>query len=71
MTPAILRPTTPSDQLDGQLKAMFEGEAASRTPSQDAAMLDAAIRAAELAKPLDADRRRLEAALGRGFPAAA
>ena len=71
MTPAILPPSDASDRLDAQLKALFEGEAASRTPSQDAATLDAAVRAAELAKPLDADRRRLEAALGRGFPAAA
>ena len=64
--------TTPApDPRDAALKALFEREAASRTPAQDAALLDAAARAAEAAQPLETERRRLEAALGYGFPAAA
>ena len=67
------RPQLPptADLLADRLKALFDAEAASRTRAQDAALLDAAIVAAEPARPLETERRRLEAALGRGFPVAA
>lgn len=57
--------------IDHQLKTLFEAEAASRTRAEDEALLAAAIDAAETATPLEAERRRLEAALGYGFPIAA
>ncbi len=60
-----------NEEIDRQLHELFQGAAGARTPSQDAALLDAAIEAAETPRPLDSDRRRLEAALGRGFPRAA
>ena len=58
-------------RVEEQLKALFEAEAASRTRAEDEALFEAARIAAESAVPLQNERRRLEAALGRGFPAAA
>ncbi len=71
--PAASRPQLPptAAALADPLRALFDAEAASRTRAQDAALLDAAIAAAEAARPLETERRRLEAALGRGFPVAA
>ena len=65
------RPAAPAVDVDAGLKALFEREADSRSVAQDAATLEAAIRLAEAARPLETERRRLEAALGYGFPFAA
>jgi hypothetical protein len=60
-----------ADRLDAALRAVFEAQAQARTRAEDEALFDAARRAGELAPALGAERRRLEAALGFGFPVAA